>query len=194
VDNAPYPARGSANVTGVCCGLNGPEARVDNGAPLPDRSGADSLLYSGQGTSSTGPDHAYMRILDLSSQNLIVGPATTLSYWIAPESAANSYNYATGSNSTCVAIDLVFTDNTNQRDIGALDQNGNRAHPAYQCNHLTLDTWNLVTVNLGAVANGKTISRLDIGYDHLGVTDRSPSNRPGVLPSRRRSRSRILAR
>ena len=34
-----------------------------------------------------------------------------------------------------------------------------------QCGHLTLDTWNRVTVNVGAVANGKTISRVDIGYD-----------------------------
>ncbi|GAA2018488.1 hypothetical protein GCM10009839_13390 [Catenulispora yoronensis] len=170
VDNAAYPAGGLVNVTGVCCGMTAPEAYVDNGAPLSNHSGTQSLLYSGSGTTSSGADHAYLKVFDLSGKNLVVGPGTTLTYWIDPESSANSYGYASGGNSTCVAVDLIFTDNTNLRDSGAVDQNGNRAHPSYQCGHLTLDTWNRVTVNLGAVANGKTISRVDIGYDQANVT------------------------
>ena len=76
----------------------------------------------------------------------------------------------TGNNSTCVAIDLIFSDNSNLRDSGAVDQNGNRAHPAYQCNHLTVDSWNHVTVNLGAYRNGKTVTRIDLGYDQPNST------------------------
>ncbi|HLG77230.1 MAG TPA: hypothetical protein VKX46_12505, partial [Ktedonobacteraceae bacterium] len=75
-----------------------------------------------------------------------------------------------GTNSSCVAIDLIFRDGTNLRDSGATDQHGNRAHPAYQCGHLTMDAWNQVIVNLGAFVNGKTIVRLDVGYDQPANT------------------------
>jgi len=170
VDVASYPAGGMVNITGVCCGLNEPEMLVGNGAPLPPHTGSYTLLYSGSGTSNNSADHAYMKVFDLSGQNLVVGPSTSLIYWINPQSAANSYNYASGSNSTCVAIDLIFSDGTNLRDSGLLDQNGNRAHPGYQCNHLMLDTWNQVIVNLGSWGNGKTIIRMDVGYDQANVT------------------------
>jgi hypothetical protein len=170
VDSAPYPAGGDVNVGGICCGLTGPSAFVGDGAPLTNHTGIHGLLYGGGATSSSGADHAYLKSLDLSGQNVVVGPGTTLQYWINPESAANSWNYATGTNSTCVAVDLIFSDGSNLRDTGAVDQNGTLAHPYYQCNHLRLDTWNRVTVDIGAVANGKTVSRVDIGYDQPNVT------------------------
>ncbi|GCE30043.1 hypothetical protein KDA_55270 [Dictyobacter alpinus] len=170
VDNSGGPAGGSANITGICCGLSGPELNVGDGGPLSPHGGSHSLLYSGNGTNASGSNYAYLKAFDLSSHPIAVTSATTLSYWINPESSANSYNYASGNNSTCVAIDLIFSDNTNLRDSGATDTNGNRAHPAYQCNHLTLDTWNHVTINLGATVSGKTIVRLDIGYDQPSTT------------------------
>lgn len=54
---------------------------------------------------------------------------------------------------------------SNLRDTGVTDQRGNRAHPAAQCGKLTLDAWNFVSVPIGAVADGKQIVQLDIGYD-----------------------------
>jgi hypothetical protein len=125
--------------------------------------GASALAYSGLDNSAT-KSYAYMKVFDLSSKNIVVGPTTTVSYWIYPQSSATS-NLVSGNNSTCVAVDMIFTDGSNLRDSGAVDQHGNKLHPANQCGHLTMDQWNLVTSNIGAVANGKTISKLDIGYD-----------------------------
>jgi alpha-L-fucosidase 2 len=73
-------------------------------------------------------------------------------------------------NSTCVAIDMIFTDGSTLRDSGAVDQNGNRLHPAYQCGHLTLDAWNHVTVNLATNDANKQINRILVGYDHPNST------------------------
>ena len=125
--------------------------------------GANALAYSGLDNSAT-KSYAYMKVFDLSSKNIAVGSNTTLSYWIYPQSSATS-NLVSGNNSTCVAVDMIFTDGSNLRDSGAVDQHGNKLHPGSQCGHLTMDQWNLVTSNIGAVANGKTISKLDIGYD-----------------------------
>lgn len=98
---------------------------------------ATALLYSGK-DNSTSSSHAYMEVFDVSGQNLVVGSNTTLSYWIYPQSSTTSSSVS-GSNSTCVAIDMVFTDGTDLRDSGAVDQNGNQLHPAHQCGQLTLD-------------------------------------------------------
>ncbi len=130
--------------------------------------GGAMLLYSGEDTSSTS-SYAYMKVFDVSSQNLVVGPNTTLSYWVFPQSTATS-NLVSGSNSTCVAVDMIFSDGSDLRDSGAVDQNGVKLHPASQCGHLKLDQWNLVTSNIGAVKNGKTISRINFGYDQPANT------------------------
>ena len=149
------------NVGSICCGLAGPEAIVHNETT---HGGSSALMYSGKDISSSS-SYAYMKVFDLSSQPVTIGGTTTLTYWIYPQSSSTSWGYAAGSNSTCVAIDLIFSDNSNLRDSGATDQHGNRAHPAYQCSHLNLDQWNQVTVNLGGVANGKKVVRIDLGYD-----------------------------
>ena len=129
---------------------------------------ANALLYSGK-DNSTSTSHAYMKVFDVSSLNIVVSATTTLSYWIFPQSTATS-NLVSGSNSTCVAIDMVFTDGTDLRDSGAVDQNGNQLHPAHECGHLTMDTWNLIVSNIGAKVSGKTINRIDIGYDQPANT------------------------
>ncbi|GCE13576.1 RHS repeat-associated core domain-containing protein [Tengunoibacter tsumagoiensis] len=130
--------------------------------------GSNAILYSGSDNNSTR-SFAYMKAFDLSSQNIVVGPNTNLSYWIFPQSG-NTTTLPGGSNSTCVAVDMVFTDNSTLRDSGAVDQNGNRVHPAYQCGHLVMDQWNLVSSNIGSVLNGKTINRILIGYDQPANT------------------------
>ncbi|HLJ36600.1 MAG TPA: hypothetical protein VKU38_23285 [Ktedonobacteraceae bacterium] len=165
VDGGGQPAGGLKNVGGVCCGLSGPESGVRHELA---HAGTIALMYSGRDNSSSS-SFAYMKIFDLTGQNVTVGSATTLSYWIYPQSSATS-KLVSGSNSTCVAIDLIFNDNTNLRDSGAVDQNGVRVHPAYQCNHLKMDTWNLVTVKLGSYKSGKIILRIDVGYDQPGNT------------------------
>ncbi len=168
--SAGYPAGGLKNITGACCGLTSAEAAIRSEIA---HNGSNALMYSGSATNGSDANYAYSEIFDLSDQNVRVGGGTTLSYWIYPESpqgTAPGANLTAGKNSTCVSIDLIFGDGTNLRDIaGAVDQNGHRIHPAYQCTQLTLDSWNHVTVNLGSVANGKKIVRIDQGYDQANV-------------------------
>ncbi len=131
--------------------------------------GGAALMYSGQDTSA-GTSYAYAKVFDLSGKRIVVGPSTTLSYWIYPQSGHTSPVAVGGANSTCAAVDLIFADGSNLRDSGAVDQNGNRLHPAAQCGHLTLDAWNHVTSVIGAKVAGKTIARLDVGYDQPANT------------------------
>ena len=165
VDTGGGSSGGISNVNGYCCGLTGPELGVRNETA---RDGFSALMYSGHSTGGTY-DYAYMKAFDLSSQNIIVSPDMKLNYWIYPEAMTSASPYVTGTNSTCVAIDIIFTDGTALRNLGATDQAGNRLHPAYQCNHLQLSTWNQVIANLGSLA-GKTVERIDVGYDQPGST------------------------
>jgi len=159
IDGGGYPAGGSADVPAFEAGTRDETAH----------GGAAALMYSGR---ATGGAHvyAYAKVFDLSGKNLVVGRATTLSYWIYPQSRATAPVAVNGTDSTCVALDLIFTDGTNLRDSGATDQAGNRLHPAYQCGRLALDTWNHVTAAIGATVAGKTIARIDVGYDQPGAT------------------------
>ena len=63
---------------------------------------------------------------------------------------------------------MIFSDGSALRNLGAVDQNGNRLHPAGQCGHLALNQWNLVTAKIGGVAGGRTPVRIDLGYDQPG--------------------------
>jgi alpha-L-fucosidase 2 len=164
-DTVDTTGGGNNNVTGLCCGLTGPEAGVRTGET--SHTGTSSLLYSGSADGAN--PHAYMKVFDLSGSPLAIGTSKTLSYWIYPQSNATTPYVAAGSNdSTCVAIDLIFTDGSTLRDSGAVDENGNRIHPADQCGHLTLDTWNHVTVNLATNNSNKQINRILVGYDQPG--------------------------
>ncbi|GLW29036.1 hypothetical protein Areg01_19760 [Actinoplanes regularis] len=159
------PGGGIRDVAGVCCSLTGPE--LFNGtSPTGAHTGDRVLMYSGKDNSGTS-SFAYTKVFRL--DGLAVTSTSRLSYWIYPQSNAQSYGYATGKNSTCVAVDLIFASTAgvknSLRDSGATDQRGNRAHPAYQCAKLTLDVWNHVSVPIGTVAAGKRVVQLDIGYD-----------------------------
>ncbi|MEV6925319.1 hypothetical protein AB0M46_12570 [Dactylosporangium sp. NPDC051485] len=167
-DTVDTSGGGRSGVTGICCGLTGPESGTRTGETT--HTGSGSLMFSGSGQGGSAV-YAYLKLYDLSGSPLAIGTSKTLSYWIYPQSNATSTWVPAGStNSTCVAIDLIFTDGSSLRDSGAVDQAGNRLHPAYQCGHLTLDAWNHVTVNLAASNAGKQISRILVGYDRPNST------------------------
>jgi hypothetical protein len=159
---------GTTNIGGICCNLTGAELKLssERGHNQPQ-----SLLYSGLDTSATA---SYTYLKGIALTHSFVTPTTVLSYWIFPQSTA-LYPKVAGISSTCVAVDLIFADRIagtekNLRDTAATDQRGNRIHPQTQCAKLTLDTWNNVTVPLGAVANGLEITQLNVGYDQPANT------------------------
>lgn len=146
---------------GGVSGVSSPQAQVTYQQTA--HTGDASLSYGGT-ASGAAADDAYMKVFDLSSAPAAVDRYSTLSYWIYPESSGGP----DGGNSTCEALDLVFTDGTALRSLGATDENGNQASPSGQCGHLILNQWNHVTVNVGAVASGKHITAIDAGYDQPG--------------------------
>jgi hypothetical protein len=133
------------------------------------RGGGNAIQYGGTagGGSST---NAY---LEAFSNSTTLNSNSRLSYWIYPMTPMGSESGAsstTGLNSTCVAIDIIFTDGTALRNITTVtDQFGNQMHPAHQCNHLQPDQWNYVTADLSGIS-GKIVSRIDIGYDQPGAS------------------------
>ncbi|MBU2670982.1 hypothetical protein KOI35_46540 [Actinoplanes bogorensis] len=148
---------GVTNVAGICCKLTGPELGVRSEA---GHTGTTSLMYAGLDNSTT-KSFAYLKSMALS--RITVKSTTKLSYWIYPQTNTVRPEVKPA-NSTCVAIDLIFSDGKNLRDSQLKDTKGNRAHPAYQCNKLTVGKWNEVVVPLGALA-GKKVTTLIVGYD-----------------------------
>ncbi|MFC7534008.1 GH92 family glycosyl hydrolase [Actinoplanes sp. GCM10030250] len=144
----------SAGVGGYCCALTGMESGVRNETAI----GSAALMYSGNDQSTTS-SYSYQRIFDV---DLPVSAATTLSYWVYPQSGGH----------LDVALDLAFTDGTFLRDSGAVDQHGVRVHPTFQGSGsvLNFDTWNPVTSAIGGYVAGKTIDRILIGYDQPAST------------------------
>jgi trypsin len=161
--NTPAPGGANAvtNIGGVCCSLTGPELGVRTERA---KTGARSMLYSGKDNSAT-KSFAYLKAYD--APGVLVTKRTLLRYAIWPEGAGT---HATGTNSTCVAVDLDFSDGTHLRDLKALASNNVDAHPAKQCGHLTVNTWNEITVPVGKVAAGKKIVRVNVGYDQAAKT------------------------
>ena len=163
IDTSAPSSGGLANVDGFPgYGLTAPETAMRSETA---HTGTTALMYSGSAEGAP-TDYAYTQVFDLSEAPVTVGPDTTLSYWIYPQSSAETG--VSGDNSSCVALDMIFTDGTALRNSGAVDQNGNRLHPAYQCGQLALDQWDYVTSDIGAVVSGKTISRIDLGFDDPG--------------------------
>jgi hypothetical protein len=164
VDDAGAGHGGLKNVVGVCCELTGPEADLRaEGTP---HGGQQALLYSGKDNNATS-SYAYTKVFK--PGNLRVRASTVLSYWVFPQSTTAN-RHVTGTNSTCVAIDLVYTDGKNLRDSALVDQRGNRPHPAHQCNKLPLDTWTQVVVPIGQAAEDKQIATISVGYDQPANT------------------------
>jgi lysophospholipase L1-like esterase len=152
-DTAPTwldSAGAAVGVGGYCCALTAMESSPR--AEGVSRSGSTALMYSGSDNSAT-QSYSYQRVY---AADLPVGASSTLSYWIYPQQATGTF----------VAVDLQFSDGSALRDSGAVDQFGVRAHPQFQGEggHLVLNQWNLIRVNLGALA-GRTVTRVDVGFD-----------------------------
>ncbi|MEV7625048.1 SGNH/GDSL hydrolase family protein [Actinoplanes sp. NPDC089786] len=141
--------QGSLNVGGYCCGLTTMESGRRQETAHSD---TYALMFSGNDTSAT-QSYSYNRVLDV---HLPLEAASTLTYWIYPQSA----------NATSVAVDLSLTDGRSLRDSGAVDQYGTRAHPQFQGegNHLVPNQWNQVQVRLNPLAGG-VVDQIRIGYD-----------------------------
>lgn len=128
--------------------------------PLTGWTGVKALRYSG-GHTADGRGYAWNRLFDV---NLPVNPATRLSYKVFPDMIAGDLTYP----STYSALDLHFTDGTYLSDLQAKDANGVAASPSGQGKGKILyaNQWNAVSVDVGAVAAGKTIDRILVGYDN----------------------------
>lgn len=168
VDAAPYPAGGIANVGPITGGVTGPELGLRNEYSLGGsygQSGNFDIMYSGMALGAAS-DYAFMKVFDLSSQNITISPGMRFSYWIFPQSHTNN-SLVTGNNSAYAALDLIFTDGTNLRDSGLTNQYGAGVNPTSQASILALDNWNYVTIDLTPLS-GKTVSRIDLGYNQPG--------------------------
>ncbi|MGK5684221.1 FG-GAP-like repeat-containing protein [Actinoplanes sp. URMC 104] len=144
-------------VNGSVVNVTSPATAVGTGSA---HSGTKVLVYSGTDV-NTISSYAYLKSMALS--RITVKPATKLSYWIYPQSTAARSEVKTR-NSTCVSIDLTFSDGTTLRDSGLNDQSGTRVHPAQQCSKLVADKWNQVVVPLGSLAD-KQVTTVSVGYD-----------------------------
>ncbi|MCL2153208.1 MAG: hypothetical protein FWH57_09680 [Oscillospiraceae bacterium] len=92
---------------------------------------------------------------------------TKISYMVNPKNSASAY----------VAFDITFSDNTRLRDLAtAVDQYGVRMNPQYQGagGKIIPGKWNFVECELGKFAEGKTISRIIIGYDNPTADPAAP--------------------
>lgn len=154
---------GGGGVSGVTAysGASSPEASTRQEV---DHDGTNALMYSGQATGAAD-DHAYMKLFDLSNKPVPVNKNTTLTYSIYPQANGSTASGVSGDNSSCVSMDLVFADGTS---LHGLD--GSPLTPSSQCGKLQLNQWNQVSVNVGKVAAGKKIVRVDLGYDQPSST------------------------
>lgn len=129
--------------------------------------GGHAMQYGGTASGGT----ANYALMEAFSNSTALTSTSRLSYWIFPQSplgAEPNSSSTTVLNSTCVAIDIIFTNSTSLRGKTAItDQYGNQMHPAHMCNHLHPDQWNYVTSDFSSLS-GLTVSRIDIGYDQPG--------------------------
>ena len=163
-DSAPTwsdTVRASIAVGGYCCGKTTMESSVRVGAAA--HAGAGALLVQGSDNSAT-QSYSYNRVFAV---NVPVAATTNLSYWLYPANLGGG-----NTNSSYVAVDLLFSDGSWLRNLRAVDQNGVLVSPSQQgaSGRLIPGAWNFVSSNIGAVAAGKTLVEIDVGYDHAAAT------------------------
>ena len=117
-------------------------------------SGSRLLLYSGEAIDAA-PSAASSAILP--SSGVWVKPGSSLSYWVWPEAG-------TGRTSQYVAMDLLFTDGTYLHDLKAAASNGGTSDPNTQGALLQPNTWQQVSLDVGAVAAGKQIQSVVFSF------------------------------
>ncbi|OLB77055.1 MAG: alpha-mannosidase [Actinobacteria bacterium 13_2_20CM_2_71_6] len=108
-----------------------------------------------------GRAYSYNKVFDV---DLPITRTTELSYVIFPEFTNDDLR----NPATYVAVDLAFSDGTYLSDLGAVDQHGAILSPPGQGASKTLYTmqWNAKRSTIGAVAAGKTVKRILVGYDN----------------------------
>jgi predicted alpha-1,2-mannosidase len=124
--------------------------------------GVRALHYAG-GHVGDGRAYSYDKVYDV---DIPVHRRTQLSYKIFPALTNGDLQYP----STYAAVDLAFSDGTYLSDLGARDQLHAILSPQGQGASKTLyaDQWNDKWSRIGAVARGKTIKRIIVGYDNPG--------------------------
>jgi putative alpha-1,2-mannosidase len=152
-DTSTPPAADMRSITG-----RGPNSSP-TAKPLAGFTGVRALQIAGRHL-SPGPAYSYNKIYAV---NLHVSASTQLSYKIFPELTANDLRYP----ATYSAVDLAFSDGTYLSQLGATDQNGSPLSPRGQGDAKTMYTmqWNSRRSTIGAVAAGKTITRILVAYD-----------------------------
>jgi predicted alpha-1,2-mannosidase len=120
--------------------------------------GTHALRYAGWQTGAGGAatDEVYQ-------VRVAVRRDTRLSYKIFPEFTGADLSYP----STYVAVDLVFSDGSRLSQLGATDANGIGLSARAQGDGEALFArqWNSVSADLGRVAAGRTVVRIDVSYD-----------------------------
>jgi predicted alpha-1,2-mannosidase len=151
---APAPPLAGAAFTVEVAGGPGQAAAL-TAKPGVGFSGQHSLRYRG---SSGGQQQAELYAVDLP-----VRPDTQLSYLIFPLSNAGDLR----NPSTYVAVDLLFDDGSRLSTRGARDQHRIGASARAQGEGRTLypDQWNYLSIDVGAVAAGRTIKRIVLMHD-----------------------------
>lgn len=126
--------------------------------------GMRSLRYAGKHTAD-GRGYAMNRLFDV---EIPVGKRTRLSYNIFPELSRGDLQYP----STYAALNLRFSDGTQLSGLNALDAYEFPATALGQGRSKILypDQWNHVRIDVGSVAEGKTITAIQFCYDNDGAT------------------------
>lgn len=121
--------------------------------------GVRSLHYYGSHRGE-GPAFVVNKVFRL---ELTVAADTELSYLIFPELTGGDLRYP----STYVAVDLAFDDGTYLSELGATDQLGYPLSPRGQgeSKALYVNQWNRRAARIGAVAEGRKIAKILVGYD-----------------------------
>ncbi|WP_298732347.1 T9SS type A sorting domain-containing protein [uncultured Chitinophaga sp.] len=144
--NSADPSSIPRNVSNPLCGVvSGETAHLGNA----------SIRISGTDNAATGGSYYYFRVFDV---DIPVNADTRLSFRTFPTNSLSRY----------ATVDLLMTDGSTLRDIGAVDQNGTSMHPG--AGHGTVNTWQRIVCNIGHWLNGKTIDRIMIAYDHGAET------------------------
>jgi len=105
------------------------------------------------GTANQSYAVAYFKLYDaLALGNWTIRPGDHLRY--------HTYFY----QQNTMAVDLEFTDGTNLRDLGKVDQNGVNVHPAWRYVYPT-GQWLYFDIDLSSLA-GKRIKTVMVAYDN----------------------------
>lgn len=127
--------------------------------------GLRALRYEGS-ISATGTGYGYNRVFEV---DVDVIESSRLSYVIFPDLPSNLADpQYLRHPSTYAAVDLAFDDGTYLSELGARDRQFAQVTPLAQGESRTLYSgeWNYKVTNLGAIAAGKKIKRILVGYQH----------------------------